>query len=167
MELSKQERLILSNQYRILERLYPKNKKDFARCRTVVERGYALDYDEISEDICDEMSIEESQRVLDILSMYSALDSSAKKLDYEPKEKIVFRGFDGNNEPNEMNYTSFYVDDLEKFPEIEKITQSPDYNSHIPTLTLYEMMLDEWNKCKNKNDLTEEEIERILNVRIK
>jgi len=167
MELSKPERWILSNQYRILEKSYPKNKKEFAQCRKIIENGYVLEYDNISMYIDDEMSVGECKRVLDILSMHSALYLSAQKLRYKPKEKIIFRGFDGNNEPKQLGYARFYLDDLQRFLEIKKITQSKDYNSHFPTSTLYGMMLDEWDKCENKYDLTKVEIDRILNVHVK
>ena len=65
-----------------------------------------------------------------------------------------------------MSYTRFFIDELHRFAELTEIAQSPDYNSHYPTLRRYRLMLGEWNQCTDKNNLTREEIESIINVRI-
>ena len=166
MELSKQERLILSNQYRILEQLYPKDAKTLKEHRKIVEDGYALSYEEISTHIVDELNKEECTEVLDILSMHRALHQSAQALTDEPKIAISFHGFDGNSETQQMAYTKFYIDELHKFAELTEIAQSTDYNSHYPTLRRYRLMLYEWKGCKNINNLSREDINRILDVRV-
>ena len=166
MELSKQERLILSNQYRILENLYPEETETFRECRKIVEDGYALDYEEISRHIYNELNEGECTEVLDILSMHQALHQSAQALTDEPEIAISFHGFDGNNETKQMAYTRFYINELHRFVELTEIAQAPDYNSHYPTSGRYRLMLDEWNQCNDKNNLTREEINRIINVRI-
>jgi len=166
MELSKQERLILSYQYKILENLYPDEAGTYAQHRKIVEDGYTLNYDEISTHIYDELSDEECREVLDILDMHHALQASYQALENKEGITIRFAGFDGNNETKQMAYTRFYLDELHRFAELTEIAQSPDFNSHRPTLQLYRLMLDQWNQCTDKNNLTREEIERILNVRI-
>jgi uncharacterized protein YfbU (UPF0304 family) len=166
LELSESERLILSNQYKILEELYPNQANEYRQHRKIVEDGYALDYDEISRHIYDELTPNDCTEVLDILSMHRALFQSAQALTDEPTITISFHGFDGNNETKQMAYTRFYLDELQRFTELTGIAQSSDYNSHYPTLERYRLMLDEWNQCADKNNLTREEIERIINVRI-
>lgn len=166
MDLSKSERLILSNQYRILENLYPEEAKTFAQHRKIVEDGYTLNYEEIITQIFDELNHDECREVLDILDMHHALHQSAQSLDNQQGISIQFDGFDGNNETKQMAYTRFYIDELHRFTELTQIAQSSDYNSHHPTLRRYRLMLDEWNNCADKNNLTREEIQRILGVRV-
>ena len=48
MHLSRTERWLLANQYRILEALVPDEADWFRKARTVVEEGFAGEY----EDIC-------------------------------------------------------------------------------------------------------------------
>jgi len=166
MELSKPERLILSHQYKILEKLYPEEEAVYKQSRKIVEDGYTLNYDEISNHIYDELTINECKEVLDILDMHSALFHSVQELPDEQKVSISFHGFDGNNETDYMAYTRFYIDELQRYSELTEIAQSKDFNSHYPTLRRYRLMLNEWNQCADKNNLTREEIERIWNVRV-
>ena len=98
--------------------------------------------------------------------MHQALHQSAQALTDEPEIAISFHGFDGNSETQQMSYAKFYIDELHRFTELTEIAQSPDYNSHYPTSERYRLMLDEWNRCTDRNNLTREEIERIINVRI-
>jgi len=166
MDLSESERLILSNQYRILEHLYPEEAGTFAEHRKIVEDGYTLNYEEISRHIFDGLSMEECREVLDILSMHSVLHFSYQGLDDKEGITIRFSGFDGNSETKQMSYTRFYIEELHRFAELIEIAQSDDFNSHHPTLRRYRLMLGEWNQCTDKNNLTREEISRIINVRI-
>jgi len=132
------------------------------------EDEYAREHgcEEISTHIFDELSKEECGEVLNILSMHSALHQSAQALNDEPAISIRFHGFDGNNETKQMAYTRFYIDELHRFAELIEIAQSPDYNSHYLTLRRYRLMLDEWNGCEDKNNLTRDEINRIFDVRV-
>lgn len=166
MELSKPERWILSNQYRILEKLYPKEAKNYSEERKAIERGYSLHYDSITQYIEEGLNKNQCDEVMDILDMYRILKSSVKKLKIRDI-KIKFPGFDGNNEGEQLGYVRYLIEDLNRFIEIKKISESPNLNSHHQTLELYRRMLDEWDKCKNKYDPTKEEIERILEVHIK
>ncbi len=166
MELSKSERLILSHQYKILENLYPEEAKIYAQHRNIVENGYSFDYDEISIHIYDELSDGECKEVLYILDMHRALHQSAQALTDEPKIAISFHGFDGNSETQQMAYTSFYLDELQRFTELTEIAQSTDYNSHYPTLGRYRLMLGEWKGCVDRNNLSRDDINRILDVRV-
>ena len=102
MELSESERLILSNQYKILEELYPDEANIYRRHGKIVEEGYTLNYEEICTHIYDELSNKECREVLDILDMHSALRQSAQALTDEPSISISFHGFDGNNETKQF-----------------------------------------------------------------
>ena len=77
MKFSRKERIILCNQYLILEKLYPEDAEDYAQTRKALEHGYALHYSDLAENIYeDELSEQECQEVLDILNMYSFVTSA-------------------------------------------------------------------------------------------
>ncbi len=56
MDLSLKDRIIISNQLRILEALYPDEADWYANHRKAVEQGYKLHYGWIAEHFSDEMS---------------------------------------------------------------------------------------------------------------
>lgn len=167
MELSRKERLFLSNQLKILEKLYPKEADYYEKHRKAVEQGYSLHYDWITENLREEMSEEECREVLDILDMYRALTFSYRDLDDKsnlPEWKIEFPGFDGNNEPKQMKYTEYFINDLNRFSELRDDSDFPDYNSHSPMLEKYRRMLSKWNEFDQKQNLSKDEIIEILEV---
>ncbi len=51
MKLTRTERWILSNQYRILEALYPDERGSLEKARIALESGYELEYDGMSQRI--------------------------------------------------------------------------------------------------------------------
>ena len=101
MELTKKDRLVLINQYAILEKVDPSNAKGYVNKRTALEAGYALHYSWLFDGIEDDMSIEDCEEVLSILEMYRAIAFSCFKINNTrniDNPKWRFPGFDGNNE---------------------------------------------------------------------
>jgi uncharacterized protein len=162
MTISKPERLIIANQFKILEILDPTNKKEYELNREIVERGFSFDYDEVLKYVFDELSLRECERVLDILAMYTDLYQAVQE---HHLPKITFPGFDGNNEPGCLSYARFYIEKLGRFADIPKISQSNDLNSHSMTEDIYNRMLDAWRESKDLNNLTPEDVKRILDAR--
>ncbi len=168
MKLSKFERLILSNQLRILEKLYPEEADQIAAHRSAIEGGFALHYNDSVEYFSSELSEDDCKEVIDILNMHSALFFSYEKLDdksgIEPHE-IEFRGFDGNDpgESRRMSYVKYLLHDLDRFEELHKKEKHPRYNSHTLMLHRYQEMLAEWENCDDKYNLGKEDIRRIIN----
>ena len=166
MKLTKQERLLFSNQLMILEKLYPDEAKYYAQHRKSLEDGYSLHYDWMFEHICDELSIDECKQVLHILDMYRAITFSYDKLEdksaIESLSGLKFRGFDGNYETALMSYTKYFIMDLERFQELKYGQEVPDLNSHTPMLASYLKMLAEWKKFEGGTDLSADEIKHII-----
>ncbi len=166
MEFSRKERLILCNQCLILEKLYPEEAEGYAQTRKALERGWALHYSDLAENIFeDELSEQECQEVLDILNMYSFLNSVYKKLkDTEgiDEQRIKFDGFDGNSETSRMAYVRYFIKDLGRFQELDS---GGDFNSHIQRLHRYQKMLREWHLSPDKFELTKDDIIRITSAR--
>lgn len=166
MKLTRAERWILANQYRILEALYPSDGYD--KAREVLECGYELHYDWISEHIYgdrDVMTTSECEEVLAILDMFSMLEAAYEKLaDRSGIEEwaVRFSGFDGNNETKQLGYARFFCShDGGRYPELRR----GDFNSHCPTLDAYRRMLVEWEKASDKLSLTKEDVVRMASAR--
>lgn len=166
MDLSEIERLIIANQLKILEKLYPEDAKEYSNHRKAIEQGYKLHYSWLTEWFYDEMAEDECREVLDILSMYSAISISYKKA--EDKEgleesKIKFPGFDGNNEGKQFGYAMYFIIDLERYDELRGESQYPDFNSHgFVTLNDYRSRLTIWNQYEDKHSLTIAQIKELL-----
>lgn len=165
MKLSKKDRWIISNQLMILATLYPNQDETYNHMREIVESGYELNYDWITEHIYsndDVMTAKECREVIDILDMFRSLKRSHEDLEGKSgieKANIKFRGFDGNNETKQMAYTRFLVKREGKFTMLE---QGDNFNSHIPMLSHYRKMLTEWKASNEKYNLTKKDITRII-----
>lgn len=169
MKLTRVERWMLSNQYRILEKLYPEEAESLAVHREALENGYERDYSRIAENIYDDkytLTTAECDEVIDVLSMHRALkyayDALADRSGIEAWQ-IEFSGFDGNNEPTLLGYTRWFCN--QEGGRFTELTRGDDFNSHMPSLGRYRAMLKEWNASKDRNKLTKEDIVRIGSVR--
>src|SRR5579862_8619340 len=68
LKLSSAERVILANQFRILEILNPEEREEFVQKREIVEKGYLAHYSELNRWFSPEMPSDESREVIDILN---------------------------------------------------------------------------------------------------
>ena len=164
MKLSKLDRLILSHQHSILEKLDDREASFHATMRKVYERGYETNYDDDFQNIYDEFGREKSAFVLDVLSMHEAMQESWKQQG-SPAEidenLLAFRGFDGNNEVSYMAYARFVVKDEERFQGLAV----SDFNSHMPSADAYRHMVDAWNSTSDPYRLSVQDIKNILEAR--
>lgn len=168
MELTKYERLNLINQYKILEKLYPEDEEDYKVLRKALEEGYVYNYNDSFQWMDDELSEVECREVIEILNMYRDLTFSYKNLSGKEEieeSKLIFRGFDGNYETKQYVYSKYYLIDLDKYLELRQHSKYPDFNTHTEMLDKYRRMLSIWNTLNNnRNELTAEEIKRIINA---
>lgn len=88
------------------------------------------------------------KEVLDILDMWSYIESSYNKLPTEERERLEgehknagerlkFSGFDGNNESEYMGTAMFIVNDLDRFAWF----RGRSFNCHHPSLQMHRRML--------------------------
>lgn len=165
MNLTKVERIIISNQFMILEKLYPEDANYYSTRRKALECGYKIHYDDIGEGYFDEMSEDESREVIDILDMYRALTFSYQRLqdkDGIDEEDIHFDGFDGNDEIRQYLYAQYFILDLDRFEELKYGREHPDLNSHANRLNKYRAMLPVWKSFPDRFNLSSEQIRTIL-----
>ena len=160
--LTRIERMILVNQYRLLRAAHKDDdhlSQHYARREEIFERGYVSLYDEAFHDLSDEVSPEISEEVLLILGMHRAmLWSLGEKPDPQYAEKVKFQGFDANNEGEHLSFARFF----QKHPDRPKYEELYIFNSHYPTLPRYRKMLAEWQRMGQEMRLTRAQIDSIL-----
>ena len=170
LTLTINERLLLANQYLILEKLYPDEADSIKQMRTIVEKGYELHYNDLNVAITECRLTEEACReVMDILDMYRALSDSCNRLEEKEgieKKKIQFDGFDGNDSSGRFFYARFLILSQGRWQEVLEGRPGFDLNSHSSVIEIYRRMLNVWNELGKKFDLTRDEIRQILDARI-
>lgn len=148
MELSKKERLMLYNQFDILEKLSQDKAEEeyYSRKKEIVSYGFVSEYDTLVEGF-EETSKEICEEVKSILSMFRSLETSFSKLSDKSgidKDDVEFKGFDENNEFDHYFFLDWYVKD--RYTEY----RDKDLNTHYNTLGHYRNMLKKYNAIKSK-----------------
>lgn len=176
IKLSIKERLSYVLQLRTLQKLsddeYERN--EYETIITALLHGYTLHYNDIFGEFYEkELSEDECRYVLSILEMYRGIIYSYLDLQKHGNLKklvesdIVFPGFDGNDdkECSYMGYARYFVRDLGRYDEIKDRTLD-DFNSHMPTIDLYNRMLAIWKQKDQmrRYKMSEEEIQELLDA---
>ncbi len=168
--LTVNERLMLSNQYCILEALYPKEAVLFKRMRTIVEEGYELHYNDLNATILESrISVEDCKEVMDILDMYRALLFSYRRIDEKEDidaKQLEFEGFDGNSSSGRLGYARFLILTQERWQEVLEGRPDFDLNSHRQVIEMYRRMLQVWKEIDDKFNLKKDEIKNIIEAKI-
>lgn len=176
IKLTPTERLILMNQYAILEFLckaFPSHTREgnvvyheaatYRRFQEILAHGYELLVSEITECIYDlNLSSEEQREILDILDMYNDLQWSFDELKDKgdlTESDVIFPGWDGNSPKGELSFARLFCyrgelsweDDEKVRPDrFERVLPSPAYNGHGPWLDGYRRMLSVFLPLKNR-----------------
>ena len=173
VSLTRIERLMLSNQLRILEALYPDDADVFAVQREAIENGYEMLYSWGLTHILEgdeTMSYDESREVWDTLQMYGDIRNAA--LDLNISDWILeqpngrFQGYDGNEETKFMVFSSYTMERLKRFMYVD-MPEAGYFNSHSPMRDTYNEMLTRWRNipARERHMLSEVQIREILGVR--
>jgi uncharacterized protein YfbU (UPF0304 family) len=145
MELTKKDRLLLINQYRILAALNKDEESYYKELIEVLERGYSIFYSLVDEWVSEDMPEAAGKFVLDILDLYRALEDLKRSTKDERLMKnpySYFSGFDGINETQHMGFCRFLVEKQGKFQEQKPyLLKTDNMNSHMPMIAKYERML--------------------------
>lgn len=146
MNLTKKERLVLINQYKILAAIDKNDNAHYEELIEILENGYSIFYTLLDQWISDEMSTEDGKFVLEILGIYRAIEDLKRAKN--TKEVIdhpmaIFPGFDGNNESEYLSFCRFLIEKQGKFQEQTKyFLQTDRLNSHCAMLDKYKRMLE-------------------------
>lgn len=111
MEMTNAQRLILSNQYKMMTMLDPTNAERYRRLQTIIERGYGLQMRELDREF-GELTEETCRTIIDIMEMYHALHVSwtnLKDTQAIDERRVTFLGFDAATEARYLGYVRFMV----------------------------------------------------------
>ncbi|PYE36461.1 YfbU family protein [Psychrobacter fozii] len=168
MHFTKKERLILINQYKILSKLCPDDSEHYNELREILEDGYEIFYSQIDEWISQDMSKSEGEFVLEILNLYRAIEDykrMSKDQEIIKNSYSYFRGFDGNNEGQYMQFARFLINKQNKFSEQKDYLRKNDnLNSHMPMIGIYKSMLSKWSSIGKPWNLSAQNINDILSI---
>ena len=163
MQLSRTERWILANQYRILEALSADKRQAqaYADAREALEWGFELVCNLLAEPSLEEtLSREECAEIRNILTMYGTLQEARDvfpDIHLLDPHQLVFPGLDANIETRQWCYAQYCRDRLGMRLE----TLVKEMSSASPMLGAYRKMLPEWKKV-DAGKLTREDVARIV-----
>ncbi|MDR3710700.1 MAG: YfbU family protein [Capsulimonadaceae bacterium] len=166
MELTDAERWILMNQYKILALLESDRKGQYERAAEVISHGWSGLYSQVTDlpyEVDRSISHDE---IYQILLMFSVLKESYEALEDQSGVNyalVEFKGFDGNNEIDHLNYAEFCINKLGWFAELKRA----GYNTHHSTLARYRRMVQKYMKVAEGSPisgrtLTAQEINEIV-----
>ncbi|MGH2377710.1 MAG: YfbU family protein [Candidatus Limnocylindria bacterium] len=170
MNLSRTERLILANQYQILQQIGPEEEREaYARFREALENGYEMEYDTIAQNVYEKgLTSGECREVIDALQVYDMLQISHEALPAAEKAGIKeydirFHGFDGNNETLFMAYAEYFCAN----DRFTSVAETGEFNSHYPARGQYKAMWAELQKVPSERwgKMTRDEMLRIIAAR--
>ena len=169
MEIEKKDRLILINQYTILQFLDPDSRNSYEEKVEILRDGYKIFYSDLDISLDDDMPEEKSEFVLSTLSVYRMIEYYKNK--HQDDAEIcdhplaTFRGFDGNNESEYLGFTRFLINQQEKFEEQKKYERETDgFNSHIPMVSAYARMVNKWRALGCGYEIPKDVVLEILNA---
>ncbi|QSH41220.1 YfbU family protein [Lentisphaerota bacterium ZTH] len=184
--LTEHQRLLLQNQFMIMEELqltkehldikespkYEYSLKGLEKKTEIMFEGFHSEIDSIFDQLYDGFSCENAKFVIDVLSMYRAIMWSTENFPEVEQEEInkhsfsKFKGFDGNNECDFMGYAKFFVSE-QRFVETHEIRKGiDDFNSHMPAIGKYQRMLSVFNNFEGDHafELSKDIVLKILNA---
>lgn len=153
-------RMVLANQYRILSFLDVEQRDHWERAVEKAIEGWPVDdlpdVEIMRSYLRDALTREDQHFVLDALNVFELLQDG-EKLGMKPKIEFgftAFPGFDGNNETKLMAYARHAVEVEQRFESVKRSNQ--DFNSHMPTVELYQRMISAWERRGRPLHISEE-----------
>lgn len=173
MELTRIERVLLINQYEILKRLDEGEERHHEQQIDILRNGYKTFYSELAEWVSDDMSLDASKLVIDVLTLYAWIERYKEDhpddKDIETHSWSSFMGFDGNNESEYMGFAQFLVEKQGKFGEQRAQLETDGFNSHTESVRKYVRMIEAWKCILDKHGdvhdryvLAQDEVREIL-----
>ncbi|EKT63865.1 YfbU family protein [Providencia burhodogranariea] len=164
MEMTNAQRLILSNQYKMMTMLDPDNADRYRRLQTVIERGFGLQMRELDREF-GELSESTCRTIIDIMEMYHALQVSYGNMN-DPqaidRRRVQFLGFDAATEARYLSYVRFMVNTEGRYTHFDSGTHG--FNSQTPMWDKYVRMLGIWRACPRQYHLSAVEINQVINA---
>lgn len=166
-DLSLKDRLILSNQYLILEHLDKEHAAEHGEHRKVLTRAQETHYVTLLEDFSNALNLDVTREVMDILAMFTRLRLSYDHLGGQTSiavKGIEFSGFNSEFEAEALSYAQFYMQKLGRHRWLRS-EDAQGIESSVPMLDVYRRMLSTWQGIGMSKVLSESEIGEIVNAR--
>jgi uncharacterized protein len=153
------ERVMLHNQFKILEFLDPAHMEEYKEKQEIVGRGYERLYETLNENVSGEPTPKAvTDEVHDIFDLFSALGESKMRINHTPVSRYTaFLGFHVDVEIEHHSYAIFV---LQKRALLSQ-SRSGSSNSDTPMLPKYRRMLETWNRHGKTFELEAMQIEEI------
>ena len=164
MEMTHAQRLILSNQYKMMAMLEPDNAERYRRYQTIIERGYGLQLRELDKEF-GELTEATCRQLIDIMEMHHALHvswSNLKDANAIEERRLAFLGFDAATEARYLGYVRFMVNIEGRYTQFDSGTHG--FNAQTPMWEKYQRMLAVWHTCPRQYHLSANEIAQIINA---
>ncbi|MFZ3074374.1 MAG: YfbU family protein [Minisyncoccales bacterium] len=165
IKLTSEQRIMLILLHEILAKLNS-DPEYHLKAIEILQNGYYEMYgnEHIGPRLSEPLSFERMNYVDDVLDMFSRIQRSYKNLSEEEKKKvdakkIIFEGFDANNEVELLCYAEFTIEKMKRWDDIDR---SKDLNTHNQTRYLYSAMLKAMPKREGQM-LSADEINKIVN----
>jgi uncharacterized protein YfbU (UPF0304 family) len=168
IEITKKDRILLINQYRILASLNPTESDRYEELIEVLERGYKVFYSMVDDWVSEDVPVEKSILVFDILNIYRWVEdfkrgNLSQAILQHPF--TIFRGFDGNEESEYLGFARFLIGQQGKFAEQKQYLKNNDnLNSHFPMIEKYRKMIARWKEMNSPYQMNEQQIISILDA---
>lgn len=166
-DLSLKERLLLANQYRILELLEPEQAAKHAGSREILAGAVETHYVTLLEDFSNAINLDVSCEVMDVLEMFTRLRLSYEHLGTRntvDEREIEFGGFHPKLEHEMLSYTQFYMKKLGRHRWLGD-TLGEGLESGVPMLDVYRRMMAVWRIVGASKVLDDNEINQIVAAR--
>jgi len=170
-KLSPIERALLINQFKILGAVEG-DPNAYQNTIDVLSYGYELEYESHIDGLGEPLPESECKFVYDIFWLYyfmkvtrnkAAIDGAGGDRDETGRLRLEnlepkFPGFDANNQPKYFSYAKYLIERDNKFVEHKHYL-----NSHGAQPN-YRKMLDLWKSWSSPIDLTETQVDELLNL---
>ncbi len=164
MEMTNAQRLILSNQYKLMTMMDPENADRYQRLQTIVERGYGLQMRELDSEF-GSLKEETCRTIIDIMEMFHALQISWTNLKDNQsisELRVTFLGFDAVKESEFLHYVRFLFTTENRYQHFTLGTDN--FNAQTPMWDKYIRMQTVWHACPRQYHLSANEITQIINA---
>jgi len=164
MEMTNAQRLILSNQYKMMTMLDPDNAERYRRLQTIIERGYGLQMRELDREF-GELTEEVCRSIINIMEMHHALQVSWTNLKDKQdldERRLTFLGFDAATEARYLGFVRFMVHVEGRYPHFDAGTHG--LNAQTKMWEKDNRMLAVWQSCPRQYHLSAVEIAQIINA---
>jgi uncharacterized protein YfbU (UPF0304 family) len=166
-DLSLKDRLLLSNQYLILEMLDKEHATEHGERRKVLTGAQETRYMTLLEEFSNALNLEVTREVMDVLAMFTRLRLSYNHLGGRTsiaEEEIAFSGFNPEFEAEELGYAQFYMQKLGRHSWLND-GSATGIESSVPMLDVYRRMLSAWREIGMSKVLSEAEVAEVVNAR--